>query len=43
MQEVLHRLLLVAGSWEATVIGHVWGLPRMFDSGSSRAGVFLGE
>ena len=25
-QEVLHRLLLVAGSWEVTVIRHVWAL-----------------
>ena len=36
MQEVLHRLLLVAGSWEVTVIKHVWALPRVFGSGSRR-------
>ena len=43
MQEVLHGLLLVAGSWEVTVIKHVWSLPRVFGIGSSRAGVFPEE
>ena len=43
MQEVLHRLLLVAGSWEVTVIRHVWVVPGAFDSSSNRAGVFPGE
>ena len=40
---MLHRLVLVAGSWEVTVFRHVWALPRAFGSGSSRAGVFQGS
>ena len=43
MQELLHRLLLVAGSWEVTVIKHVWVLHRVFGTGSSGAGLFPGE
>ena len=43
MQEVLHRLLLVAGSWEVTVIKHVWVLHGAFGSGSSRVCVFQGS
>ena len=34
------RLLLVAGSWEVTVIRQVYVGPGMFVSGSSRAGAF---
>ena len=40
IQEVLQRLLLVAGSWEVTVITHVWVLPGAFGSGSSRVDGF---
>ena len=42
-QEVLHSLLLVAGSLEITVIRHVWALTGVFGSVSSREGVFPGE
>ena len=42
-KEVLHRLLLLAGSREVTVIRHAWALPRAFGSGSSRASVFPWE
>ena len=37
------RLLLVAESWEVTVIRHVWALPRAFGNRSSRTGVSPGE
>ena len=40
-QDVLHQLLLVAGSWEGTVIKCLE--PRALGSGSSWAGVPLGE
>ena len=43
MQEVMHSLLLVAGSWEVTVIRHVWALPGTFGSGSGRVDVLPGE
>ena len=43
MQELLHRLLLVAGSWEVTVIRYVWVLPKAFGIGSSRVCLFPGE
>ena len=36
MQEMLHRLLLVAGHWEVIVIQHVWVLPRVFGIGNGR-------
>ena len=36
MREVLYRLLLVAGSWEVTVIKNVLALPGVFGIGSSR-------
>ena len=39
-----HRPLLVAGPWEVTVIfRHVWEVPRVLDSGSSRVCAFSGE
>ena len=41
--QVLHRLLLVVGTWEVTVIRQVWVLLEAFGSGSSRVGVFPGE
>ena len=43
MQEVLHRLLLIAGFWKVTVIRRVWELPRTFIIGTSRAGMFPRE
>lgn len=43
MQDLLHRLLIVAGFWEVTVITHLWELPVTFDSCSSRSGVFPEE
>ena len=43
MQEVLHRLLLVAGFREVILIKQVWVLLRAFCSGRSRLGVFPGE
>ena len=39
---MLHKLLLVEGSWEGTVIKHL-GTAQRFGSGSSRAGVLSGE
>ena len=43
IQEVLHRLLLVAESWEVTVISHVWAVLRVLGNCSSRVGVFQGD
>ena len=41
--ELLHKLLLVSGSWEVTVIKHVWVLPGAFGSGNSRVSGFKGS
>ena len=36
MQEVLHRLLLVAGSWEVIVIRNEWVLPELWQEQQGR-------